>query len=977
MKKTFSLILAFALAVTSLVFASADEEIVIERSSSWKISASTEMNSAFSVEKAFDGNDATLWHSLYTVVDGGAVPSEIPSSITVDFGKEETVSGFTYVRRKDNPSGLFTSFEVFASSDGSNFTSIYTGTFDFGSDRSDMSDKTASWGNKKMRAIRILFTGRGVATAAEIKFLREGKADGNAVTETVTENPAQSGGETKILEKTGAWTISASTEMNANLSAEKAFDGNDATLWHSLYTVVDGGAVPSEIPSSITVDFGKEETVSGFTYVRRKDNPSGLFTSFEVFASSDGSNFTSIYKGTFDFGSDRSDMSDKTASWGNKKMRAIRILFTGRGVATAAEIKFLREGKADSNAVTETVTEKPAPSSGETKILEKTDAWTISASTEMNANLSAEKAFDGNDATLWHSLYTVVDGGAVPSEIPSSITVDFGKEEMVSGFTYVRRKDNPSGLFTSFEVFASSDGANFTSIYSGTFDFGSDRSDMSDKTASWGNKKMRAIRILFTGRGVATAAEIKFITNSVAIEQVLPEVKKASNGASLLERSTWTITADSEIKSVPITNVLDGDKNTFWHSFYTATGGSVTSKDEPPFTIEIDLKKKEKISGIIFTPRDSKAGIITKFDLYASADGGEYKKLLEDKVLLADTDEKEVLFKNNVEADKLKIVVTEGTSKYGTLAEFNVAGENKNAPTISFEEFFSEDSLERMVAIDKTDITVNCEAPFWASFKPGNIIDGNTNTFWQTEAGSDFVLSIDFNRVEKFGEIEYIPRNTADFHGFWLDFDIAVSVDGENWETVAEHYTLEKNLGVNKISLDKEVEARYVEILFNETVERRVSCAELTFYQTVAAKNQMAERNKESYTLTIGSNVIEVYKNGESYNKELDVAPYIVNGSTLIPLRGLMEEMGATVDWVGHNQMIYIDNGVYYIEMQIWNKIVYVESQSFGRVRYALLNFPVIKDSRTFIPVRFVSEQLGYDVTWVAEEQKIIITKAA
>ncbi|MDO5479645.1 MAG: discoidin domain-containing protein, partial [Clostridia bacterium] len=455
------------------------------------------------------------------------------------------------------------------------------------------------------------------------------------------------------------------------------------------------------------------------------------------------------------------------------------------------------------------------------------------------------------------------------------------------------------------------------------------------------------------GRGVATAAEIKFLTDSAAVEAEKPEVKKASNGAALLDRGMWTITADSEIKSVPITNVLDGDKNTFWHSFYTATGGSVTSQDVPPFTIEIDLKKKEKISGLIFTPRDSKAGIITKFDLYASVDGGEYKKLLEDKVLLDNTDEKEVLFKNNVEA-----------------------GENKNAPTISFEEFFSEDSLERMVAIDKTDITVNCEAPFWASFKPGNIIDGNTNTFWQTEAGSDFVLSVDFNKVEKFGEIEYIPRNTADFHGFWLDFDIAVSVDGESWETVAEHYTLEKNLGVNKITLDKEVEARYVEIIFNKTVERRVSCAELTFYQTIAAKKQMAEKNKENYTLTIGSNIIEVYKNGESYKKEIDVAPYIVNGSTLIPLRGLMEEMGATVDWADHNQMIYIDNGVYYIEMQIWNKIVYVESQGFGRVRYALLNFPVIKDSRTFIPVRFVSEQLGYDVTWVAEEQKIIITKA-
>ena len=201
-----------------------------------------------------------------------------------------------------------------------------------------------------------------------------------------------------------------------------------------------------------------------------------------------------------------------------------------------------------------------------------------------------------------------------------------------------------------------------------------------------------------------------------------------------------------------------------------------------------------------------------------------------------------------------------------------------------------------------------------------------------------------------------------------------VSIDGVNWDS-AGNYKLDKKLGVNNIELGKEVEARYVEIYFNEVVERRVSCAELTFYQTIASKKEMAERNKESYTLTIGSNVINVYKNGESYDKTIDVAPYIVNGSTLIPLRGLMEEMGATIDWVGHNQMIQIDNGVYYIELQIWNNIVYVESQAYGRVRYSLLNFPVIKDSRTFIPVRFVSEMLGYKVEWIPETQKIVITK--
>ena len=54
--------------------------------------------------------------------------------------------------------------------------------------------------------------------------------------------------------------------------------------------------------------------------------------------------------------------------------------------------------------------------------------------------------------------------------------------------------------------------------------------------------------------------------------------------------------------------------------------------------------------------------------------------------------------------------------------------------------------------------------------------------------------------------------------------------------------------------------------------------------------------------------------------------------------------------------------------------MVYIEDGVYGRVRHTMLNFPVIKDSRTFIPVRFVSEMLGYDVAWDGETKTVTIT---
>ncbi len=122
----------------------------------------------------------------------------------------------------------------------------------------------------------------------------------------------------------------------------------------------------------------------------------------------------------------------------------------------------------------------------------------------------------------------------------------------------------------------------------------------------------------------------------------------------------------------------------------------------------------------------------------------------------------------------------------------------------------------------------------------------------------------------------------------------------------------------------------------------------------------------EKYTLVIGSKEITSLKG----NKTLDVAPYIDNGSTLIPLRGLVEEMGAEIGWDGATQTITITKGVTIITLQIGSKAVKVSGKT-----QQLPVAPVITESRTFIPVRFVSEVLGYEVGWDGATQTVTITK--
>ena len=85
--------------------------------------------------------------------------------------------------------------------------------------------------------------------------------------------------------------------------------------------------------------------------------------------------------------------------------------------------------------------------------------------------------------------------------------------------------------------------------------------------------------------------------------------------------------------------------------------------------------------------------------------------------------------------------------------------------------------------------------------------------------------------------------------------------------------------------------------------------------------------------------------------------------------------MDAEIVWDGEVQGITIKKGTTEIYMQIQNRNVFVTTVRAGKERYSLIAAPRIKDQRTFIPVRFISEHLGYNVSWNGETQEIMITK--
>jgi hypothetical protein len=109
----------------------------------------------------------------------------------------------------------------------------------------------------------------------------------------------------------------------------------------------------------------------------------------------------------------------------------------------------------------------------------------------------------------------------------------------------------------------------------------------------------------------------------------------------------------------------------------------------------------------------------------------------------------------------------------------------------------------------------------------------------------------------------------------------------------------------------------------------------------------------------------------------MDVAPFIDKNSnrTLVPIRFVSEFLGGTVDWNATTRTVTIkfgkniNNEILEIELNIGNTAVYVNGKE---VKTDVA--PLIKDSRTFVPLRFIAETMGFNVEWNSANRSIAIT---
>lgn len=109
--------------------------------------------------------------------------------------------------------------------------------------------------------------------------------------------------------------------------------------------------------------------------------------------------------------------------------------------------------------------------------------------------------------------------------------------------------------------------------------------------------------------------------------------------------------------------------------------------------------------------------------------------------------------------------------------------------------------------------------------------------------------------------------------------------------------------------------------------------------------------------------------------QELDpghgTAPIIINGSTMLPIRAIVDVYGGTLEWDGTARKVIVKcNGQ---TLELW--IDKAEAKVNGVSKSSSVA-PMIMNGRTMLPLRFVSENLGLGVTWDPTQQRVTIKVA-
>lgn len=192
-------------------------------------------------------------------------------------------------------------------------------------------------------------------------------------------------------------------------------------------------------------------------------------------------------------------------------------------------------------------------------------------------------------------------------------------------------------------------------------------------------------------------------------------------------------------------------------------------------------------------------------------------------------------------------------------------------------------------------------------------------------------------------------------------------------EAKGEPYQSSLKKGVEAVNLyDGEIP---VEITFREA-DKPDSDKSESFQPSVpeVPAKDPEELLKDVIVLKIGSHAAVARGNVTAiYHGERDVTAYAHDNRTFVPVRFISERLGATVGWDNDTQSVSVEKDGSKISMAVGSSTYYLNGEAKTLDAPAEFTPSTNGNSRTMVPIRFVSEALGYQVEWDQARNLVVI----
>lgn len=153
-----------------------------------------------------------------------------------------------------------------------------------------------------------------------------------------------------------------------------------------------------------------------------------------------------------------------------------------------------------------------------------------------------------------------------------------------------------------------------------------------------------------------------------------------------------------------------------------------------------------------------------------------------------------------------------------------------------------------------------------------------------------------------------------------------------------------------------------------EGIDEKLGAAIATFTITTGSQAYKPGSYKHFIVLKLNDPLMSVDGISQEVDPGRGTTPLYLNGKTMVPIAAVVKAIGGSVEWDGNTQKVTLKARNNTVEMWVGKNDLIV-----NRVKKAMDVAPIIRNGRTFVPLRFAAENLNCKVDWINSTKEAVI----